>query len=45
MVKTIMASEDARVKREESSLTIEDRLKAGPKRTKVTLINHDTGET
>lgn len=44
MVKTIMASEDARVKREESSLTIEDRLKAGPKRTKVTLINHDTGE-
>lgn len=44
MVKTIMASDDARVKREESSLTIEDRLKAGPKRTKVTLINHDTGE-
>ena len=44
MVKTIMASEDARVKREESSLTIEDRLKAGPRRTKVTLVNHDTGE-
>lgn len=44
MVKTIIASDDAHIKREENSLTIEDRLKAGPKRTKVTLVNHDTGE-
>lgn len=44
MVKTIIASDDARIKKEESGLTIEDRLNAGPKRTKVTLVNHDTGE-
>ena len=44
MVKTIMATDEARVKKEECNLTIEDRLKAGPKRTKVTLVNSNTGE-
>ena len=44
MIKTINASDNAQTI-DKSNLTIADRIKAGPKGTRVTLVNHNTGET
>lgn len=45
MIKNIIKASDSAQVHEKTNLTISDRIKAGPKRTKVTLINSNTGET